>query len=146
MDSYTFNHQFLCKLLGICANHAIIEEAYKTQETIQNITELVRYIYDPRKGTILLEEEFKATKNYIRIHNMRGMNKTISLEKHGDDSADKYICHLSILRHIIEDIEDRHSDSEENIEDKYIFDCHESEIELKKEPGNIRIACIKLEN
>ena len=146
MENCTYNHQFLCKLLGIGANHAIIEGAFKTQEIIQNITELVRYMYDPRKGIILLEEEFKAVKNYIHIHTMRGMNSTITAEKSENGGTGRYIRHLSVLSPIIEDIEEKSNSYEEGMEVKYVLECRESEIVLTRNPGNVRIAAIKPEN
>ncbi len=145
MDGNNFNHQFLCRLLNIGANLAAIEGADRTYETIFSITELVRYIYDTRKNIVLLDEEYRAVENYVRVHNMKGTGKSIALGKPGDDCRGIYISHLSIFSHIICEIESQVEENEKDSEIMYLLQCKEDSIELRKLPDNVRLAVFKIE-
>lgn len=138
MDNNIFNHQFLCKLLCISANHAIFEGAVKTREIILNISDLVRYTYDTRRSIVSLDEEYKAVKNYIDIHNLRGMKENVTIEKCGKNYLNVFIKHLTILPYIIEDIEKGAEDSEECLNIKYSIECGVKEIVIKKQIGSTK--------
>jgi two-component system, sensor histidine kinase YesM len=132
MDNATFNYQYICRLLNIGANHAIIEGAARTREIILYITDLVRYVYDTRKSIVSLDEEYKAVQSYIEIHNLRGMSKSITIEKHGEDFSNIFIRHLSMFGYIVDDIENQIQDKEDSTDVLYLIEFIENEIALKK--------------
>jgi LytS/YehU family sensor histidine kinase len=132
VENNTFNYQYICRLLNIGANHAIIEDAAKTREIILNITDLVRYVYDTRKSIVSLDEEYKATKSYIEVNNQRGLAKNISLEKRGRDFLNISINRLSLLDYIVNDIENQTEDKEYSTDILYLIEFIENEIVLTK--------------
>jgi len=132
MDNPVFNYRFFCKLLCISANQAVFEEAYKTQEIINSISDLMRYTQDTRRTIVSLDEEYKAIRNYIDMQNLRGLTMHISMENSMDSSQDSYINHLSLFSCIVEDIEKALDLMEDGTEVAYYMESGAGGIILKK--------------
>lgn len=111
---------------------AIIEEAYKTQETILNISELVRYIYDSRKQVITLDEEFSAVLKYIEVQNLKAGRDITYTAENLVTGEQAYIRHLSVLGHLVQDIEKNLEEIEEGSSIKYVLEAEDEFIVLKK--------------
>ena len=146
MENGVFNHQFLCRLLNIGANHAIIEGAAGTREVILYISDLLRYIYDSRKTVITLKEELDAADKYINIQKLKG-NGSIELMLPFENSYDEiYIEHLSLLKKIVEDIDQVIETSENIVNLVYVPDFTKDRVIIKRQMDGLQDVLLDMKN
>lgn len=103
MDKYRVDYRFTCKLLNICANKALMEDALETRETILCAAELVRYIFDDSKTVVPLRKEIDVADIYLNAFLADENGGSFQLKSCMDDEA--YIDHLALLSFIVHDVE-----------------------------------------
>jgi hypothetical protein len=104
MDKFEIDHRFTGKLLNICANRALIEDALDTRETILCAAELVRYIFDSNKSVVTLSKEIETANLYIDAFlTSENSSRTFSVIQSVSEAV--YIDHMSLLSFVISDIE-----------------------------------------
>ena len=102
MKNDNINHLFICRLLNICANRAVIEDALETRETILCAAELVRYMYDSSKTVVPLNKEIEIVNIYIDSFLMDEIAMgTCELKTSVSEAV--YIDHMALLSFIIGD-------------------------------------------
>jgi len=104
MDKLGIDHRFTCKLLNICANRALMEDALETRETILCASELVRYMFDSSKTVVPLGKEIEAVNLYINAF-LASENDgcTFALKQSVEEAV--YIDHMALLSFVINDVE-----------------------------------------
>ena len=113
MDKLDIDHRFTCKLLNICANRALMEDAHQTRETILCSSELIRYIFDSSKTVVPLDKEIETANLYINsfLTNETG-SSAFSVKQSVNEAV--YIDHMALLSFVIADVENITSISDSN--------------------------------
>lgn len=104
MEKRRIDYRFTCKLLNICANKALMEDAMETRETILCAAELIRYIFDDSKTVIPLSKEVEAAQVFLRTFSP-GDERDSGFELIRSTQDEAYIDHLALLSFIIHDVE-----------------------------------------
>ena len=105
MNKADIDYRFTCKLLNICANKALMDNALETRETILCAAEIIRYIFDKSKTVVPLKKEVEAANMYIEAFLVcDGFESSYKLTQELKDE-EVYIDHLSLLSFIINDVE-----------------------------------------
>lgn len=103
MDKRRVDYRFTCKLLNICANKALMEDALVTRETILCAAELIRYIFDDSKTIVPLSKEIEVTEIYLKAFLADENGGSFEMKSSIDDET--YIDHLALLSFIVHDVE-----------------------------------------
>ena len=103
MDKNNIDHLFICKLLNICSNRALMEDALETRETILCAVELIRYIFDSSKTVVPLNKEIEAANIYINAF-LTSENDQSGFELINSVNGAVYIDHMALLSFIIGDL------------------------------------------
>lgn len=97
------NPHFLFNTLNAGAQLAMMEEADRTYEYIQNVADFFRYNVKKNKETVTLEEEIELVDNYIYILNVR-FSGDIHYEKRIDDTMKDQLSRIRIPSMILQPI------------------------------------------
>lgn len=146
MENQLFNHQFICKLLSVCANHAILEGASKTQDIILMVSDLVRYIYDDRRDIVTLDDEIDTVKKFLLLQKFIGLRNiefSLGVEKSYNYI---YVKHLSILKRVVEDIELTFENTEETLSLRYVLEYLNSRVVINKFLNREKVESIVVNN
>lgn len=95
------NPHFLFNTLNAGAQLAMMEEADRTYEYIQNMADFFRYNIKKDHDTVPLKEELELIDNYIYILNVR-FSGEIHYEKDVDESLENQTVPVMILQPIVE--------------------------------------------
>jgi len=146
MPDSLFNHQFICKMLNHCANHAIIEGAENTKEIILYSSDLLRYIFDNRRTTVTLEDEIDNIETFITIQSLNGVNCIFRRGNIKDSSRCIFLPHLSVLRVFIEDIQHFYDHNDRNAEIVYEAEYSNDFPSIKRVVNGIENSIFKVPN
>ncbi|MBS5932107.1 MAG: histidine kinase [Clostridiales bacterium] len=97
------NPHFLFNTLNAGAQLAMMEEADRTYEYIQNVAEFFRYNVKKNKETVTLEEEIELVDNYIYILNVR-FSGDIHYEKRIKEEVKGQLSRIQIPSMILQPI------------------------------------------
>lgn len=97
------NPHFLFNTLNAGAQLAMMEEADRTYEYIQNVADFFRYNVKKNNGTVTLEEEIELVDNYIYILNVR-FSGDIHYEKRIEDTMKDQLSRIRIPSMILQPI------------------------------------------
>lgn len=97
------NPHFLFNTLNAGAQLAMMEEADRTYEYIQNVAEFFRYNVKKNKETVTLEEEIELVDNYIYILNVR-FSGDIQYEKRIEEEVKGQLSRIRIPSMILQPI------------------------------------------
>lgn len=97
------NPHFLFNTLNAGAQLAMMEEADRTYEYIQNVADFFRYNVKKNNETVTLEEETQLVDNYIYILNVR-FSGDIHYEKRIDDTMKDLLSRIRIPSMILQPI------------------------------------------
>lgn len=95
------NPHFLFNTLNAGAQLAMMEDADRTYEYIQNVADFFRYNIKKNHDSVTLREELEMVDNYIYILNVR-FSGEIHYEKHVDEGLENISVPVMILQPIVE--------------------------------------------
>ncbi|OQY36877.1 MAG: hypothetical protein B6229_09290, partial [Spirochaetaceae bacterium 4572_7] len=106
MELYTMqaqmNPHFLFNTINTGVQLAIVEEAERTADYMENLAELFRYNIRERRFFVPLRHEFQGLNSYINILRIRFPNSLKIIIDTEDEIIDKYECPAMILQPLVE--------------------------------------------
>lgn len=88
------DQQYVCGLLNIVSRSAVLEDAVKTLNALEMVTDILRYTMDLRKNVVTLREEISIILKHIYLLGLNGSGEIHFEDQTGNDVV--YVRHLSV--------------------------------------------------